>query len=119
MNTLKNCPICEHSEFEPFIQAKDYTVSKDMFSIVKCTNCNFHFTNPIPEESRIGDYYKSESYVSHSSTNKGVINKLYQQVRKRTLKQKVGLVNRVKNGDCVLDIGSGTGHFVKACQDAG
>jgi len=119
MNEIKHCPICDQTEFTHFLDAVDYTVSKDTFSIVSCTNCGFHFTNPIPSIEKIGDFYKSESYISHSSTNKGLINKLYQIVRKRTLKQKVNLVKRVGNGNSILDIGAGTGHFLNACKQAG
>lgn len=119
MNKIETCPICENTSFSHFLEAVDYTVSNDSFKIVACDNCGFHFTNPIPVESEIGAYYKSESYVSHSSTNKGLINKLYQIVRKYTLKQKVKLVSRVGNGKAILDIGAGTGHFLNACQEAG
>ena len=88
MKEIKLCPICEHNQFDAFLSAVDYTVSKDTFHIVKCTACGFHFTNPIPEEDKIGEYYKSESYISHSSTNKGIINKIYHLVRKYTLKKR-------------------------------
>lgn len=119
MNTRTKCPICNGEHFDVFLNAVDYTVSNDTFSIVECKSCGFHFTNPIPEIDKIGDYYKSESYISHSSTNKGVINKLYQIVRKYTLKQKVKLVQKQTNGKAVLDIGAGTGHFLNACKEAG
>lgn len=119
MNTISHCPICSATEFKPFLNAVDYTVSRETFSIVSCANCGFHFTNPIPASDKIGDYYKSESYVSHSSTNKGLINKLYQRVRKHTLKQKLVLVSRLANGKSILDIGAGTGHFLNVCQQAG
>lgn len=119
MNVIKNCPICNATEFAPFIKAIDYTVSHEVFSIVRCTACDFHFTNPIPSSDRIGDFYKAESYVSHSSSTKGLINKLYQQVRKHTLQQKLKLITRLAKGKAILDIGAGTGHFLNVCQKAG
>lgn len=119
MNEIKNCPICDGTDFKPVLQAVDYTVSREKFTIVACQNCSFQFTNPIPEIEKIGDYYKAESYISHSSTNKGLINKLYQMVRKHTLKQKVKLVRRHTKGGDLLDIGAGTGHFLNACAQAG
>lgn len=119
MNDIKNCPICDGTDFKAVLQAVDYTVSHEKFTIVACQNCNFQFTNPIPEIEKIGDYYKAESYISHSSTNKGLINKLYQIVRKHTLKQKVKLVKRPAKGNALLDIGAGTGHFLNACTQAG
>lgn len=119
MNTLDQCPICEGTTFVPFLNARDYTVSQDRFQIVKCSECGFHFTNPIPDETKIGEYYKAESYISHSSTNKGFINKLYQRVRKHTLKQKLKLIQRSSTGKALLDIGAGTGHFLSTCKEAG
>lgn len=118
MNTIKVCPICEGTEFKPVLSGVDYTVSRETFKIVECNNCGFHFTNPIPTIDKIGEYYKAESYVSHSSSNKGLINKLYQKVRKHTLKQKLKLVTRLAKGNSILDIGAGTGHFLNVCQQA-
>jgi 2-polyprenyl-3-methyl-5-hydroxy-6-metoxy-1,4-benzoquinol methylase len=116
---ITNCPVCNAVEFNKFIDCVDYTVSKDTFTIVECKACKFHFTNPIPVVEEIGEYYKSESYVSHSSTNKGLINKIYQKVRKFTLKQKVKLVSKHSVGKNHLDIGAGTGHFINATTLSG
>ncbi|HIP36781.1 MAG TPA: class I SAM-dependent methyltransferase [Crocinitomix sp.] len=115
---ISNCPICNATAFEKFLEAKDYTVSQKMFTIVECKNCGFHFTNPIPKLEDIGSYYKAESYVSHTSTNKGLINKIYQLVRSYTLKQKVKLISKLANGKQLLDIGAGTGHFINAATSA-
>ncbi|MGV6860797.1 MAG: class I SAM-dependent methyltransferase [Putridiphycobacter sp.] len=122
MNELVNiesCPVCGGKSFDPFLTCKDYTVSQKNFNIVTCEACQFHFTNPIPSINEIGEYYKSESYVSHSSTNKGLINKIYQRVRKYTLKQKVKLVAAESKGKNHLDIGAATGHFLNATKNAG
>jgi len=116
---INNCPVCNQGSFTDFLTAVDYTVSKDKFNIVICNSCGFHFTNPIPLESEIGNYYKSESYISHSSTNKGLINKIYQKVRNYTLKQKVKLIQRLSSGKNHLDIGAGTGHFIDSTSRAG
>ncbi|MDX1348755.1 MAG: class I SAM-dependent methyltransferase [Putridiphycobacter sp.] len=119
MNTIKECPICHGTKFSPVLTAKDFTVSHEMFSIVSCSQCQFQFTNPIPSIDTIGEYYKSESYVSHTSSKKGLINRIYHIVRSYTLKRKVGLVRKMSVGNKILDIGAGTGHFVKALIDAG
>jgi hypothetical protein len=119
MKNIEHCPVCSESKFTPFIECVDYTVSKKKFNIVKCEACDFHFTNPIPVAEEIGEYYKSESYISHSSSNKGLINKIYQKVRTYTLKQKVKLIQSQTNGLDHLDIGAGTGHFINATALAG
>lgn len=94
-------------------------ITREDFVIVKCENCDFHFTNPIPDEATIGDYYKSEEYISHSSSNKGLINKAYNVVRNITLKQKVNLLKRLSKGNQLLDIGAGTGHFLQSAKNGG
>lgn len=119
MKNITHCPICSELKFTPFIECVDYTVSQKKFTIVKCDACDFHFTTPIPVIQEIGEYYKSESYVSHSSSNKGLINKIYQKVRKYTLKQKVKLIQSYTKGQDHLDIGAGTGHFIDATTQAG
>jgi 2-polyprenyl-3-methyl-5-hydroxy-6-metoxy-1,4-benzoquinol methylase len=113
MNDIKNCPICGHGVFKHYLDVKDNMITKEDFKIVECENCTFRFTNPIPELSDIGKYYKSEDYVSHSSTDKGIMNKLYQKVRKKTLKEKKQLLDKVAHPKSILDIGCGTGHFLK------
>lgn len=94
-------------------------ITKESFTIVSCDACHFHFTNPIPVESKIGDYYKSEEYISHSSSKAGLINKAYNVVRDITLKQKLNLVNGLSEERSLLDVGSGTGHFLNKCKVAG
>lgn len=119
MNNILECPICNKTSFNHFLETKDHMITKELFSVVSCVSCGFHFTNSIPERDNIGDYYKSEVYVSHSSSKKGFINRLYNRVRKRTLQQKVNWINENANGRNLLDLGCGTGHFLRAAIDAG
>jgi 2-polyprenyl-3-methyl-5-hydroxy-6-metoxy-1,4-benzoquinol methylase len=103
------------------LSAKDYTVSGESFSIWECSVCTLRFTQDAPGLDSIGQYYKSEEYISHTNTSRGLINKLYQVVRKRTLRQKRQLVCKVtsKKQGSLLDVGSGTGAFVKEMKDSG
>lgn len=125
MEILKNCPICNSVEYDQFLTCIDHTQSKKEFTIVQCKSCGFKFTNPRPNTTEIGSYYKAEEYISHSDTTKGLMNRLYHLVRKYTLVKKLQLVARLcgipseKDPKSLLDIGCGTGAFLKTCYDAG
>lgn len=120
LEEIKNCPVCNQEQFQHYKTCKDFTVSKESFTIVKCTNCGFKFTNPRPTANNIVGYYKSEEYVSHTNSNKGIINTIYQQVRKQTLRDKVKIINTlIPSKGRILDIGCGTGYFLKACKEDG
>jgi 2-polyprenyl-3-methyl-5-hydroxy-6-metoxy-1,4-benzoquinol methylase len=118
METLSNCPICDSLENSLFLSCKDNTVSRETFNIVQCNSCGFKFTNPRPDALKLGDYYKSEEYVSHSNTSKGFVNSAYQLVRKYTLLKKLQLISKFYKTGSILDIGCGTGEFLKTFKDA-
>lgn len=115
------CPSCGSKAIAEMLTAKDYTVSHETFSIWECSDCQLRFTQNIPNADAIGKYYQAEEYISHSNTNKGLINRLYQMVRDYTLIQKRKLIRRVagkQTGD-ILDIGCGTGEFLGTMLQSG
>lgn len=114
--TLENCPICNSTNNTNSMNVVDHMITKEEFTIQKCLDCDFHFTNPRPTEEINGEYYKSENYISHSSSNKGIINKLYNVVRNYTLKRKRRIIENLTNERNLLDIGCGTGHFLNECK---
>jgi 2-polyprenyl-3-methyl-5-hydroxy-6-metoxy-1,4-benzoquinol methylase len=119
MLTVEKCLVCGSNRFEPFLICKDYTVSQENFNIVTCKSCSFKFTNPRPNDSVLGGYYKSENYVSHTNTKKGLVNKLYHLVRDYTLKNKIKLISTYVSRGTILDYGCGTGMFLSACKSSG
>lgn len=114
-----NCPICDSTRLTPFLTSKDFSVSGETFSIVTCEGCGFHYTNPVPPAETIGKYYKSESYVSHSASKKGLINRVYHWVRWYSLRSKVRLISKLSKGRELLDVGAGTGHFLAVAKAKG
>lgn len=115
-----HCPVCKNTSIQSAFSAKDHTVSKLMFVVYKCNDCEALFTQDIPSQDAIAAYYASENYISHSDTQKGFINKLYHLIRKRTLNSKKKLISSetgMKSGN-ILDVGCGTGAFLNTMQQA-
>ena len=118
MEKVVACQICNSPSFLPFLDCKDNTVSRETFAIQECVDCGFLFTNPRPHKNKIGAYYVSEDYISHSNSSKGSLNFIYQIVRKYALLKKLQLVSKYFKTGNILDIGSGTGEFLKIFKDA-
>jgi 2-polyprenyl-3-methyl-5-hydroxy-6-metoxy-1,4-benzoquinol methylase len=115
------CPLCSSEKIDLQFICRDYFISKEDFSIFKCSACDFSFTQDYPGETEIARFYESDDYVSHSNTSKGFSNKLYLLARNVMLRKKRQLVENVtglKQGT-ILDIGSGTGYFAGAMNKAG
>lgn len=121
MISYDSCPNCGDHNINYVLSAKDHTVSGEEFEIWECQHCTQRFTQRIPEEDKIGRYYQSQNYISHSDTSKGLINNLYHKVRKRTLVQKRKLIEKAtgKKVGNILDVGAGTGAFLQTMQQAG
>ncbi|MCS6904309.1 MAG: class I SAM-dependent methyltransferase [Bacteroidia bacterium] len=120
LEILNTCPLCDARDFSFFLQAPDFLVTRQEFQIVKCQNCNLLFTNPRPTEETIGLYYESQEYISHSNTQASLLAKLYQVVRKYTIRQKANLIRqKISSPTHLLDVGCGTGEFLSFMEKKG
>lgn len=116
-----NCPVCAGDKINFLFRVKDETVSNQYFEIWECAACTVRFTQNVPDENSMGNFYKSANYISHSNTSQGLINKLYHTVRSYTLQSKKKLVEKssgITNGS-LLDIGAGTGAFASTMKKTG
>ena len=114
------CPCCQSADIHSVLVSADH-VSGELFEIWECAVCSVRFTQNVPDANAIKAYYQSEDYISHTDTSKGLVNRMYHFVRKRTLAGKYKLVVsalKASPGDqetdqrSILDIGAGTGAFV-------
>jgi predicted RNA-binding Zn-ribbon protein involved in translation (DUF1610 family) len=115
------CPLCGSEKIGLQIRCKDHFISKESFSIFKCSACGFSFTQDYPEENEITRFYESDDYISHSDTSRSFSDKLYRLTRNFMLWKKKRLIENVTtlNQGAILDIGSGTGYFAGTMKKAG
>lgn len=102
---INACPVCGSAAIDKKLEAKDYTVSHQLFEIWECAGCSLRFTQNIPDPESVGAFYQSDAYISHTDTSEGFINKLYHVVRKNTLKENCGcwkLLPACKKEDCLI-----------------
>ena len=99
-----------------FLKVKDFTVSNEKFDVVFNEKFQCLETTPQPALEKLGSYYESEKYISHTDASKSFVDQLYQIVKKFTLQKKVKLVKKITPGTSILDVGCGTGDFLKVCQ---
>ncbi len=121
MISYSNCPVCLSEDLAFVMEVKDHSITKEVFRLTECKNCQLRITSPVPEAESIGRYYASDDYISHSNTNKGLINMAYQSVRNWTLKSKKRMISSFSglNSGKLLDYGSGTGEFLSTMKNEG
>lgn len=119
MDTILTCAICGENKFGNYLFCTDHFLTKEEFTLVKCSNCGLVFVNPRPKIHELKNYYNSPDYISHSGTEKGIINKIYKKIRRITHKRKFELISSVSSGKTILDIGSGSGELLSLFNENG
>ena len=98
-----------------FLKTKDFSISQETFELFHDAELDMLVTRPQPDD--LASYYESEVYISHTDSNSSFVDKMYQLVKKYSLSKKVDLINRfAKEKRTLLDVGAGTGDFLKAAK---
>lgn len=104
----------------PYLKLKDHSVSLEEFELHLDEQLGILETFPKPSLEKLPEYYKSEDYISHTDSRRNFFEFLYQSVKKIALKKKVRLINQFSpNGTSLLDMGCGTGDFLRTASDSG
>lgn len=107
-------------ETKAYLKVKDHSVSGETFQLVLNESYGFLETLPHPKGTQLSDYYKTEDYISHTDSKRNLFEKAYHFVRSISLKRKLKLINSFNSEEKnLLDIGCGTGDFLKVAQDNG
>ncbi|MBT8236684.1 MAG: class I SAM-dependent methyltransferase [Bacteroidia bacterium] len=103
---------------QTFLKTKDFAVSGEEFRLLYDQELDMLVTDPQPKE--IDKYYLSSSYISHTDSFETFSDQLYHLVKKYMLWKKIRMLERYlgKSGS-VLDIGAGTGDFLRIAQKRG
>tara|TARA_B100001540_G_scaffold315357_1_gene342407 strand:+ start:897 stop:1757 length:861 start_codon:yes stop_codon:yes gene_type:complete len=115
---MSKCKICNsHNVVKKFV-VKDFFLTKESFVIKKCKECSFLFTDPVPNKFEIAKYYESSEYLSHNK-NKSIFSLIYSIIKKINLAYKSKKIYKHCSPEKILDIGCGSGDFLKKMQQKG
>ena len=121
MINIEKCPICQGTDFSAHLTCTDHAVSHETFQINRCTNCELLITSPRPADKDLGRYYLSDSYTSHVTKARSLLDRTYLLARSFTLKWKLHLLEKhhSKKKGLILDFGCGVGEFLREAAKKG
>ena len=103
-----------------FIKTKDFLITSEEFSLLHDLERDLLVTHPQPKIESLSKYYESEEYISHTDNKKGLVSFMYQFIKTNALQKKTKLIKTMNNGEgSLLDIGAGTGDFLKYAKQTG
>jgi 2-polyprenyl-3-methyl-5-hydroxy-6-metoxy-1,4-benzoquinol methylase len=103
-----------------FLTVKDHSVSKETFELYHDEAMDMLITYPQPSLDKLGKYYESVDYISHTDSKRSLFEKAYHFVKSIALKNKLALINSQQPiQGRILDIGAGTGDFLAVAKGDG
>jgi len=121
MQEITCCPICDKISQTIFLTSRDYLISHEYFTLIKCESCGVVYTNPRICESSIGHYYTPD-YTSYTDCRDNILKRNIKELVKFIYLddfQKIAILLRKNNVRTVLEVGPGNGRLIKYLHDNG
>ena len=96
------------------MKIKDYFYSQEVFEVLPSKHEGILETFPKLSEEKLSEYYYHEKYISHQTQSKSLFDKAYQFAKRFMTKRKQKMVLKFHSSGRILDIGTGTGDFLKS-----
>ena len=110
----------KQSKIKERFKVVDHSVSGEQFMLIYDEQHQMYHTQPRPDRDILPCYYESADYISHTDSKRSLLEYIYQIVRGITLSRKQKLLTRLHpQKGTVLDIGCGTGDFLKKLKEEG
>ena len=116
---IESCALCSSEDFNRCLTTSDYFLSGEEFDLEKCNNCGLIFTNPIVKPEHISAYYESDKYFSHPVKGFSPVKLIYGLVKQNNLRSKLKIINHHRQSGRLLDIGCGSGDFLRLARKKG
>lgn len=111
------CDLCGEDNYQPILSGRDlYNNLPGNFTVVKCNNCGFVFTNPRPSQQELAQYYPDSAGYFNPELETAPIENL-DSLSKRN-REIAGVPNFVPDGK-LLDVGCSYGLFLRQMANLG
>jgi SAM-dependent methyltransferase len=116
-----SCPLCGASEFRELYVAQDahYGIS-GAYPVVRCTHCSVVFLSPMYSDEELQRIYESLQTGNYFAYQNHFQPKRWKELLKKLLGYSTGTKDpKFDSPGVVLDLGCGTGWFLKVMRDRG